>query len=285
MGELCEKMRGDLKIAGHSPSTSKIYLMYARHFAQYHMRDPAELGREEVREFLLHLAERSVSPCTMRQVRASLTVLYTVTLGRPIEVEHLPVQRQMKRLPMILSGTEVGQVLGMIRKDSYRVLVMAMYSAGLRSREAVRLRAEDIDSKRNVLRVEQGKGKKDRYTLLSKRFLIELRAYWAKHRPAGPWLFPGETADGHISSEAVRRVFSDAVEAAGIQKRVRPHSLRHSFATHLRELGVDLSVIQSLLGHSNIKTTAIYLHTTVEMLMRTKSPLDHLGTSTGQALG
>jgi site-specific recombinase XerD len=214
-----------------------------------------------------------------------LTFLYTTTLGRPVEVDHLPMQRRMKRLPLVLSGTEVGQILGMIRKDSYRVMVMAMYSAGLRSLEAVRLRASDVDSKRNVIRVEQGKGKKDRYTLLSKRFLIELRAYWAKHRPAGPWLFPGDTADGHISTEAVRRVFTDAVEAAGIEKRVRPHSLRHSFATHLRELGVDLSVIQALLGHANIKSTAIYLHTSVETLMKTKSPLDHLGTSTGQALG
>jgi site-specific recombinase XerD len=145
MGELCERMRGDLKIAGFSPSTSKIYLMYARHFARFHMRDPAELGRDDVREFLLHLAERKVSPCAMRQVRASLTLLYTTTLGRPIEVECLPLQRRMKRWPLALSGAEVGQMLGMIRKDSYRVMVMAMDSTGLRSREAVRLRAEDLE--------------------------------------------------------------------------------------------------------------------------------------------
>lgn len=285
MGELSEKMRADLTIGGHSPSTSKIYLMYARQFARFHMRSPAEMGRDEIREFLLELAERPVSPGTMRQVRASLTFLYATTLGRPVEVDHLPVQRPVRRLPLILSGTEIGQLLGMVRKDSYRVMVMAMYSGGLRCREAVRLRPSDIDSKRNVLRVEQGKGKKDRYTLLSKRFLIELRAYWAKHRPPAPWLFPGETADGHIGTESVRRVFALALHAAGIKKEVRPHSLRHSFATHLRELGVDLSVIQALLGHANIKSTAIYLHTTVETLMKTKSPLDQLGTSDGQVLG
>ena len=145
MGELCERMRGDLKIAGFSPSTSKIYLMYARHFAPFHMRDPAELGRDDVREFLLHLAERKVSPCTMRQVRASLTFLYTTTLLRPVEVEHLPLQRRMKRLPLALSGAEVGQLLAMIRKDSYRVMVMAMDPAGLCSREAVWLRAWDLE--------------------------------------------------------------------------------------------------------------------------------------------
>ncbi|MBZ0150148.1 MAG: site-specific integrase [Planctomycetes bacterium] len=285
MGELRERMAADLKIAGHSPSTAKVYLLYARQFARFHMRSPAEMGRDEIREFLLHLAERPVSADTMRQVRASLTFLYSATLGRPIEVDHIPAHRRMRRLPLILSGTEVGQLLGMIRKDSYRVIVMAMYSAGLRSREAVRLRPEDIDSKRRVIRVVQGKGRKDRYTLLSRRFLLELRSYWATTRPEGPWLFPGETPEGHIGTDSVRRVFVDAVGKAGITKEVRPHSLRHSFATHLRELGVDLSVIQALLGHANIKTTAVYLHTTVETLMKTKSPLDQLGTADGQVLG
>ncbi len=285
MGELADRMRADLKIGGYSPSTTKIYLLYARQFARFHMRSPSELGREEVREFLLHLAERPVGPDTMRQVRAALTFLYATTLARPVEVDHLPTQRPMKRLPLVLSGTEVAQLLGMVKKDSYRAILMAMYSAGLRGREAVRLRAEDIDSKRNVIRVVQGKGKKDRYTLLSRRFLIELRAYWATHRPAGPWLFPGDMPDGHLGTDAVRRVFAEALQAAGIKKQVRPHSLRHSFATHLRELGVDLSVIQALLGHANIKSTAVYLHTTVEMLMKTKSPLDKIGTTDGQVLG
>ena len=284
MGALCDKMTADLKIGGFSPSTAKIYLLYARQFARFHMRSPAELGRDEIREFLLHLAERPVSRGTMRQVRAALTFLYTTTLGRPVEVEHLPLQRPVKRLPLILSGSEVGQLMAMIRKDSYRLIVMAMYSAGLRSREAVRLRVDDIDSKRNVIRVQQGKGKKDRYTLLSRRFLIELRSYWASRRPPGPWLFPGES-DGHIGTESVRRVFADALTAAGIQKQVRPHGLRHSFATHLRELGIDISKIQALLGHAHIKTTAVYLHTTVELILRVKSPLDLLGTSAGQVLG
>jgi integrase/recombinase XerD len=285
MGELCEKMSADLRIGGFSPCTTKIYLLYARQFARFHMRSPTELGRDEIREFMVHLAERPVSRGTMRQVRAALTFLYTITLQRPIEIEHLPLQRPMRRLPLILSGSEMGQILAMIRKDTYRLVVMAMYSAGLRSQEAVRLRPEDIDSKRNMIRVEQGKGNKDRYTLLSRRFLMELRAYWAKKRPVGPWLFPGASEAGHISTESVRRVFTDAVTAAGIEKKVRPHGLRHAFATHLRDLGVDITLIQALLGHANIKTTAVYLHTTIEQLLRTMSPLDRIGTSDGQVLG
>jgi site-specific recombinase XerD len=285
MGELREKMSGDLKIAGFSEDTKKVYLLYARQLAKFHMRSPTELGRDEIREFLVHKVEQRLSPATIRSVRAALTFLYTVTLQRPGEVEYLPAHRQTRRLPIVLSGTEVGQLMCMVRKDSYRLILLAMYSAGLRGREAVRLRAEDIDSKRNVIRVVQGKGQKDRYTLLSKRLLIELRAYWATHRPPKPWLFPGDSTEGHVSTESVRRVFVDALAAAGIKKHVRPHSLRHSFATHLRDLGVDLSVIQALLGHCHIKSTAIYLHTTVELLMRTKSPLDHLGTVEGLALG
>lgn len=285
MGELCDKMSADLKIGGFSPRTARIYLLYARQLARFHMRSPAELGRDEIREFLLHLAERPVSRGTMRQVRAALTFLYTTTLGRPVEVEHLPLQRPMKRLPLVLSGSEVGQLLGMVRKDRYRLILMAMYSAGLRGREAVRLRPEDIDSKRGVIRVVGGKGGKDRYTLLSRRLLIELRAYWVRDRPPRPWLFPGATPDGHLGTDAVRQVFAQALAAAGIEKKVRPHALRHSFATHLRDLGIDLSVIQALLGHANIKSTAIYLHTSVETLMRTKSPLDALGTADGQVLG
>lgn len=284
MGELRERMHADLRIAGYSPSTTKIYLLYARQFARFHMRSPEEMGLPEIRAFLLHLAERPVSPETMRQVRASLTFLFGVTLGRPTEVEHLPTQRPKRRLPVVLSGTQVGQILSLIRKDRYRLPLLAAYSGGLRIGEACRLRAQDIDSKRRLIRVDQGKGNKDRFTLLSRRFLIELRSYWIEQRPEGPWLFPRRSPEHHVSPDSVRLVFRKAALDAGIGKRVTPHALRHSFATHLRELGVDISVIQALLGHANFKTTAIYLHTTVETLMRTKSPLDALGTVDGRVL-
>lgn len=285
MGKLHDRMEADLKIGGFAPSTRKIYLLYARKFAAFHCRSPEELGREEIRDFLAHLADRPVSRGTMRQVRSALTFLYTVTLDRPTYVTNLPLQRPMKRLPDILSGTEVGQLLGCVRKESYRVILMVMYSAGLRGREAVRLRPEHIDSKRNVIRVEQGKGKKDRYTLLSRRLLIELRSYWAQRRADSPWVFPGNTADGHIGTESMRSAFAKALRLAGIEKDVRPHALRHCFGTHLRDLGVDISVIQALLGHASLKTTAIYLRTTISTIMKTKSPLDVLGTVDGQALG
>ena len=278
-------MSADLKIGGYSASTQKIYLLYARQFAKHFMRSPAQMGVEEIRNFMLYLVdERKVSRETMRQVRAALTFLYSITLARPTEVEHLPVQRRQKRLPVILSGTEVGAVLAAVRGDKYRAILMAMYSGGLRVGEACQLRAEHIDSKRRLIRVDQGKGQRDRYTLLSTRLLTELRAYWALHHPSH-WMFPGAAPDGHIGQASVRVVFRKACASAGITKRVTPHTLRHSFATHLLETGTDVAVIQALLGHSCLKTTAVYLHTSVELIARTKSPLDLLGTSTGMVLG
>lgn len=285
MGELHQQMSADMKIGGYAVSTQKIYLLYARLFAKHFMRSPREMGLDEIREFMLHLVEeRRVSCETMRQVRAALTFLYSITLGRPVEIEHLPVQRRRKRVPEVLSGSEVGALLAAVRGDKYRALLMAMYSAGLRSGEACRLRVVDIDGKRRLLRVEKGKGGRDRYTLLSQRLLTEIRAYWAMRRPLN-WLFPGKTPDGHIAPDSVRTVFKKAARAAGITKKVTPHVLRHSFATHLLETGTDIALIQSLLGHSSLQTTTVYLHTTVNAIARIRSPLDLLGTSAGIALG
>jgi integrase/recombinase XerD len=230
MGELRERMHADLRIAGYSPITTKIYLLYARQFARFHMRSPEEAGLPEIRAFLLHLAERPVSPGTMRQVRAALTFLFNVTLGRPTEVAHLPTQRPRRRVPVALSGTEVGQLLSCVRKERYRLPLLACYPARLRIGEACRLRPEDIDSKRQLLRVEQGKGKKDRFTLLSRRFLIELRSYWFEHRPQGPWLFLRPSGGTHVNPDSVRLVFRKAALDAGIRKHVTPYCLRAAAA-------------------------------------------------------
>ncbi len=285
MGELHDKMLADLKIGGYAVNTQKVYLLYAKQFAKYHMRSPRDMGLDEIREFMLHLAEeRQVSDKTMRQVRAALTFLYSITLGRTSVVDHLPGRRPQKRVPVILSGTEVGAILASVRGDRYRVVLMAMYSAGLRIGEACRMRVTDIDTKRHLIRIEQGKFRRDRYTLLSRRLLTELRALWVATQPK-TWVFPGRSPDGHIGPEAVRTVFRKAAKTAGIAKRVTPHMLRHSFATHLLETGTSLAVIQALLGHSRLNTTALYLHTTVEAIARTRSPLDLLGTSAGVALG
>jgi site-specific recombinase XerD len=249
------------------------------------MRSPAAMGEEEIRQYLLHMVEeKKISRETYRQIRAALIFLYTVTLKRPTEVDHLPVRRNKVKLPVVLSGTEAHRLLDAIRSPKYRALLMTQYAGGLRISEACRLRPEDIDSKRMVIHVRDGKGARDRYTVLSSRLLAFLRDYFRKHRPDG-WLFPGGTAAGHASPETSRKVFHAAVAAAGISKKITPHVLRHCFATHLLESGVDISVVQALLGHGSLRATEVYTHISVEHIGRVKSPLDLLGTPAAKPLG
>jgi site-specific recombinase XerD len=285
MGQLHDQMEADLVVGGYSRNTRRIYLLYARRFASHFMRSPAELGADHVRRFLLHLVQEcQVSRETLRQVRSSLRFLYAVTLNRPVDIEWLPVPRRKKRLPVVLSGSEVTALLDAVRNLKYRMILTTLYAAGLRISEACALRPEHIDSKRMLLRVV-GKGDKERCTLLSRRLLHELREYWREARPQGGWLFPGGTRAGHISKEAARKAFRDAVRDAGITKKITPHSLRHSFATHLIDAGTDVTVVQVLLGHASVQTTQIYTHTTVEQIAQTRSPLDLLGTPAGSILG
>lgn len=285
MGQLRDRMEADLKLAGYSPATRKIYLLYARLFAKYHRRSPAEMGEEEIRGYLLHMVEeKKISRETYRQVRAALTFLYTITLKRPTEVAYLPVQRRNVKLPVVLSGTEVRALLEAIANPKYRAIMMTLYAGGLRISEACSLRPEDIDSRRMVIHIRAGKGGKDRYTVLSKRLLAWLRDYFRQYRPK-EWLFPGQTKTGHITPEAARRVLRLAATAAGISKKVTPHVLRHCFATHLLESGVDITTIRSLLGHGSLRTTEIYTHVSVEHIGRVRSPLDLLGTPSAKPLG
>ena len=286
MGQLRDRMEADLKIGGYSLKTQKIYILYAKHFAKHFTRSPAEMGADEVRQFLVHLIEEhKISRETLRQVRASLKFLYAVTLNRPVEVEWLPTPRRHRRLPVVLSGTEVLALLGAIRDLKYRAILMAIYSGGLRISEACRLRPEDIDSKRMVICIRAGKGGRDRHTMLSERLLAYLRGYWRRYLPQGGWLFPGGMKEGHASPETVRRVFRKALAGTGIGKRVSPHVLRHSFATHLIEIGTDVTVVQELLGHSSIRATSLYTHTSIAHIARTMSPLDLLGTPQARILG
>ena len=286
MGQLHDRMEADLKIGGYSPITQKIYLLYARQFAAHFMRSPGEMGADEVRGFLLHLVEeRQASRETIRQVRSALRFLYAVTLNRPIEVEWLPPPRRPKPLPVVLSGSEVQALLDAVQILKYRVILMAMYAGGLRISEACRLRPDDIDSKRRVIHVREGKGGADRYTLLSARLLDALREYWQRARPQNGWMFPGKTPAGHLCTESVRKVFHKAVAAAGITKAVTPHVLRHSFATHLLECGTDVTFVQALLGHGSLRATQVYTHLSTETLARTRCPLDLLGTPEARLLG
>lgn len=286
MGQLRERMETDLKLAGYSPSTRKIYLLYANLFTRHHRRSPAEMGEREVRQYLLYLVEeRRVSRQTMRQVRAALTFLYSVTLHRQVEVAYLPAMRQQRRLPQVLGGSEVRALFAAVESPKYRAILMTMYAAGLRISETCRLRPEDIDSKRMVIFIRAGKGGRDRYTILSPRLLRELRDYYRLHRPPNGWLFPGHTAAGHASPNTVRKVFQLALAASGIVKPVTPHVLRHSFATHLLESGVDVTVVQTLLGHGSLKATEVYTHLSLEHLRRTVSPFDLLDTPRARLLG
>lgn len=283
MGQLRDRMEEDLKLGGYSPVTSRIYLLYARQFAAYHKRSPAEMGEPEIRDYLLHLMQTQCSRETYRQVRAGLKFLYTVTLRRPMEIIPPPMRRTRTRLPDILSGSEVSALLQAVRNQKYRAVLMVMYGGGLRISEACQLRSEDIDSKRMLIHVRAGKGNRDRFTVLSARVLEFLRQYWRQNRPQ-EWLFPG-LKGGPISSTAVRKTFRHARRLARITKRVTPHVLRHSFATHLLESGTDISVIQVLLGHASLQATTVYTHITLEHLSRIRSPLDLLSTPDGAVLG
>lgn len=284
MGQLRDRMEANLTLAGYADSTRRIYLLYAKQFTKHHMLSPAEMGEEEIRQYLLHMVEdRQISHETYRQIRAALTFLYNVTLKRPTEVAYLPVRRKKAKLPIVLSGIEAQTVLDAIRTPKYRAIMMAQYASGLRISEACRLRPEDIDSKRMVIHVRLGKGQKDRYTVLSERFLVFLRDYYRAYRPDG-WLFPGRTKAGHASPGTSRKVLHKAVATTDISKKVTPHVLRHSFATHLLECGVDVTVIQALLGHKSLRATQIYTHVSVEHIGRVKSPLDLLGTPSAQPL-
>ena len=282
-----DRMVADLELAGYSPSTMQAYLRCSDRFAEHYMRSPGELGETEVRCFLLHqLKVRGVKPASLKMYVGALRFLYSRTLGRPEVVESVPWPKVPKSLPVVLSGSEVEQVLQAITSLIHRTILTAAYGAGLRISEACRLASSDIDSKRMVIHVREGKRKKDRYVMLSERLLLLLREYWKAARPPGDSLFPGSGGEGtFVSPDTIRGALRRAVKACGLSKRVTPHTLRHSFATHLLESGADLRTIQVVLGHASIRTTTRYTHVSKQHVARTKSPLDLIGTEEGEALG
>lgn len=276
MKSLAERLEIDLKLAGYGVSTIKIYQTYVRLFLK-HFGKPAEhVTAEEIRAYLLWLLEeRKVKHSTYRQYRAAIKFLYEVTVRRAWRVESIPAHRGTDAVPIVLSPNEIAALFEATRDIKYRMLFMTTYAGGLRASEACRLKVGDIDSKRMVIFVREGKGKKDRYVMLSERLLAALRDYWRMVRPK-EYLFPGRAGDGHISPVAARAVFRKALVDAGIRKNVSLHCLRHSFATHLLEQGTELVVIQSLLGHRRIETTALYARVSAGLITRTTSPFDRL---------
>jgi site-specific recombinase XerD len=279
-------MRQSLALRGCRPNTVATYLGCARRFAAHFKRSPAEMGEPEIRTYLVHLMEeRRLSASSEGVYVAALRALYAEALGRPGEVGWMRPPKRPHRLPEVLSGSEVQRLLRAVKSLRHRAVLMTCYAAGLRIAEACALQVADIDSRRMVLRVRDGKGGRERYVMLSRRLLCFLRRYWRKVRPAGPVLFPGRDGAHPIHRASVHLAFRAAVATAGLARHVTTHTLRHSFATHLLETGADLRVIQALLGHASIRTTSLYAKVSTRLVGRTRSPLDLLGTKEGAVLG
>jgi integrase/recombinase XerD len=285
MGKLRDQMIEDLQLRDYARRTCKEYVSCAQAFVAYHRRPPQQMGELEVRQFLMHLVEKKkAGPATRKMHVAGIKFLYEVVLRRPEVVAAIPWPKVAHNLPEILSGSEVGKLLDAVDSTKHRAIVMTAYGAGLRVSEVCGLKVVDIDSKRMTIRV-LGKGGRERYVLLPERVLFVLRRYWLAERPKGSWLFPGQQKDCPASAASVRFHLHAAAERTGLRKRVTPHVLRHSFATHLLELGTDVRVIQMLLGHRSIRTTVRYTRVTSRLVAATKSPIDVLGTPEQKKLG
>ena len=276
MTPLRQRFLDDLRLRNYSPRTLECYAAAVAQFARHFGRSPEVLGPEDIRNYQLHwLQHEHASWSRFNQAVCALRFLYRVTLGRPELVTMIPFGKRPKTLPAVLSPEEVLRLFAALPDNHYRTLVRTAYACGLRIGEVVRLRVADIDSARGVLVVRQGKGQKDRLVPLAPGLLAELRAYWRRYRPVD-WLFPGQKRGQHLHPGALQRVFARLVRPLGFRKGVSMHTLRHSYATHMLEAGVDVVTLQHLLGHRDLSTTARYLHVSTRYLQRTPSPLDAL---------
>ena len=281
MTALRQRMLEDLQIRHYSPTTIRLYLHAVSAFAQHFGQPPDQLGAEQIRSYQLFLMrEKKVALPTFIQAVCALRFFYTHTLHKTIPIERIPFPRREKKLPLILSREEIKALLQAPRNFRHRTLLALLYGSGLRVSEAAHLKLSDIDTRRNVLWVRHGKGSKDRQTLLSPKLLELLRQYWRAERPQS-WLFPGPDPSQPISPKAIFLACRNAAQLAGISKPVHPHCLRHAFATHLLEAGVNLRSIQLLLGHTNLETTARYLQVADVAVRSTPSPLDSLDLDLG----
>jgi site-specific recombinase XerD len=267
-------MLEDMRIRNFSPHTQKQYIIYVAAFAKHFNKSPEKLGLEEIRSYQLFLLEQKrVCPATLNLAISALRFLYGVSLQKPWDIHMIPYAKKPKKLPIVLSQEEILRLFQIVRDMKYRTVLMTTYAAGLRVSEVTQLKVLDIDSDRMCIRVEQGKGRKDRYIMLSPKLLYHLRQYWKKYKPSY-WLFEGRQ-NGHLPISTVQAVCKKARIDAGIKKQLTPHSLRHSFATHLLEDGTDIRTIQFLLGHRSLNSTMVYTHV-VQKIHKTRSPLDLL---------
>ena len=278
MTALRQRMLEDLRIRNYAPSTVACYVRSVAAFAKHFRKSPEQLGPEDIRRYQLFLLnEKKVKLSTYIQAVAALRFFYRNTLHRKIELDRIPLPRYEKKLPVILTKEEVKALLEAPKKLGDRAMLATLYGAGLRVSEVASLKVGDIDRGRKLIHVRAGKGNKDRQVMLSEALREVLVAWWRWRKPTD-WLFPGEKPGRPVSRETVFRACKEAARLAGIAKSVHPHSLRQAFATHLLDDGVSLIVIQALLGHANLKTTARYLHVSDTALRSTRSPLEMLGS-------
>lgn len=282
---LRQRMIDDLKLRNRSPRTIETYVSHVARFAEFHGRSPELLGPEEVRAYQKHLVDSKTSWSLFNQAVCSLKFLYRVTLCVTWPVEQIPYGRKPRKLPVVLSQDEVLLLIGAVTHLVYRMALLTAYAAGLRITETVSLKTEHIDSARMLLHIEQGKGQKPRLVPLSEVLLGKLREYWRNDRPrikGSLWLFPSVDPAKPIHVTTIEKACQQARAKAGIIKHATPHTLRHCYATHLLEAGVDLRTVQALLGHSCLSTTAIYTHVQRKLVTATKSPLDAIGHFQGK---
>jgi integrase/recombinase XerD len=275
MTPLRRRMIDDMALRNMAPLTQAAYVRAIKNLSLFFRRSPDTLSFEEVRRYQLHLVGRGLQAQTVNQIVCALRFFYGVTLKRAEAKSELPLARRSDVLPAVLSPEEVAHFLAVVTDGKYRAALTTIYAAGLRVSEVVRLTVRDIDSARMVIHVRQGKGRKDRFVMLSEQLLTLLRAYWRAVRPKD-WLFPGPDPKRPITVRALQRACRAAAEAGGFGKKVTVHTLRHCFATHLLEHGVDIRVIQDLLGHRHLNSTSRYARVALTTIRQVQSPLDHL---------
>jgi integrase/recombinase XerD len=275
MSPLRQRMIDDMTARRFKEKVQKDYVRHVKTFAVFLGRSPETATSEDLRRFQLHMAKQQIGAATINSAIAALRFFFIVTLERPDLVRPLRIVTEPRKAPVVLSQEEVARLLEAAPGLKYKAALSVAYGAGLRVSEVANLKVSDIDSQRMTLRVEQGKGQRDRYVMLSPRLLELLRDWWHAARPQ-VWLFPGQNPINPVTARQLNRAVTAAKDLAGISKRISPHTLRHSFATHLLEQGADIRVIQVLLGHAKLETTALYTRVAVSTIRDVESPLERL---------
>ena len=278
MGKYFNLMKQHLELKNYSQHTVKVYLDHMKNFIKFHMKDPSIINLQDITAYQVFLVySKKVSFSTFNLAVCSIKYFYKHILKTDWNIDQIPFQKKVKSLPNVLCKQEVIRIINAAVNLKNKAIIQTIYSAGLRLSDLVNLLVSDIDSNRMVIKIRQGKGKKDRYVMLSKTLLSTLREYWKQAQPKPKtFLFPGIQLHKHFSRRSVQRIVKETTLRAHIDKTVTPHTLRHCFATHLLEAGVNIRVIQKLLGHKSLRATEIYLHVAENYINQTKSPLDSL---------